>query len=148
MYGGSEEYRGSHRGKGPRNYKRTDDRIKEDLSERLTEDDTVDASSINIEVKQGVVTLEGTVEQRWLKHRIEDMAESCSGVRDVVNHIRVERNGSYGSSSMSGSGSSSGSGSMSSGSSSAMSSGSSSGSTGSSSGSSSGRTTGSSGTSS
>ena len=43
--------------------------------------------------ENGVVTLEGTVEQRWIKHSVEDMAEACSGVKDIVNHLRVARAG-------------------------------------------------------
>lgn len=81
------------RGRGPRNYQRSDQRISEDLCERLTDDDDVDASNIEIEVKQGVVTLTGTVGERWMKHRAEDLAERCSGVRDVENRIRVLRDG-------------------------------------------------------
>ena len=87
--GGESQARG-YRGRGPRNYVRSDERILEDVSERLTEDDAVDASDIGIDVQNGIVTLNGSVEQRWIKHRVEDIAESCSGVKDVVNHLRVE----------------------------------------------------------
>ncbi|HSM11050.1 MAG TPA: BON domain-containing protein [Lysobacter sp.] len=80
----------SFRGIGPRNYTRSDERIREDVCERLTQDDDLDASEIEIKAEQGVVTLEGTVEERWMKHRAEDIAESCSGVREVDNRIRVE----------------------------------------------------------
>ena len=80
----------SFRGIGPRNYTRSDERIREDVCERLTQDDDLDASEIEIKAEQGVVTLEGTVEERWMKHRAEDLAESCSGVREVENRIRVE----------------------------------------------------------
>jgi len=52
--------------------------------------DDIDASDVSIEVKDGVVTLSGNVEQRWMKHRIEDMADDCSGVKDVRNEIRVQ----------------------------------------------------------
>lgn len=83
--------RGGHRGKGPKGYTRSDERILEDLSERLAEDDDIDASDVAIRVDAGKVTLEGSVEQRWIKHRIEDMAEACRGVVDVVNHLRVAR---------------------------------------------------------
>jgi hypothetical protein len=79
-----------YRGIGPKNYARSDERIREDLNERLTDADEIDASGITVEVSQGVATLSGTVEQRWMKHRAEDLAESCSGVRDVHNQIRVQ----------------------------------------------------------
>jgi osmotically-inducible protein OsmY len=82
---------GGHRGKSPKGYLRSDERIREDLNERLTDDDSIDPSEISIEVKDGIVTLTGSVEQRWMKHRAEDIAEACSGVKDVENQIRVSR---------------------------------------------------------
>ena len=78
-----------HRGKCPKNYMRSDERIREDLNERLTDSDEIDASSITVEVSNGVATLNGTVDQRWMKHRAEDIADGCSGVRDVNNQIKV-----------------------------------------------------------
>jgi osmotically-inducible protein OsmY len=80
----------SFRGRGPKNYTRSDDRIREDLNEQLMDADDVDASDVSIEVKDGVVTLSGNVEQRWIKHRIEDIADDCNGVKDVRNEIRVQ----------------------------------------------------------
>ena len=44
-----------------------------------------------MQVSQGVVTLSGTVAERAMKHRAEDLAERCTGVRDVENRIRVSR---------------------------------------------------------
>ena len=82
--------RTSHRGLGPKNYTRSDERIREDLNERLTDADDIDARGLTVEVNNGIATLTGTVEQRWMKHRAEDLAESCSGVRDVNNQIRVQ----------------------------------------------------------
>jgi hypothetical protein len=85
MYGGR-----SYSGVGPKNYSRSDERITEDLCERLTQDYDIDASEIEVKAEGGVVTLEGTVEQRWMKHRAEDIADSLSGVRQVENRIRVQ----------------------------------------------------------
>jgi osmotically-inducible protein OsmY len=90
---------GGYRGLGPKNYTRSDERIRDDLNERLTDSDEIDASGISVDVNSGVATLTGTVEQRWMKHRAEDLAEACSGVRDVNNQIRVT-NASQGSSTM------------------------------------------------
>lgn len=90
QYGDSDNRGQSHRGHGPKNYTRSDDRIREDLNERLMDADDIDASDVSVEVKDGVVELSGSVEQRWLKHRIEDMADDCSGVKDIRNEIRVQ----------------------------------------------------------
>jgi osmotically-inducible protein OsmY len=79
----------SHRGKGPRNYKRSDERIKEDINDRLSDDPFVDASEIEVTVNAGEVTLTGTVDDRSDKRRAEDLAEAVSGVKNVENRIRV-----------------------------------------------------------
>jgi hypothetical protein len=81
---------GPHRGRGPKGYTRSDERIHEDVCERLTEDRFIDASNVEVTVKNGEVTLSGTVASRGLKHRAEDLAELASGVRHVQNNLRVE----------------------------------------------------------
>ncbi len=81
----------SHRGRGPKGYKRSDERIKEDISDRFSEDHWLDASDIEIEVSGGEVTLSGTVESRAAKYRAEMMAENCSGVIEVQNNLRVTK---------------------------------------------------------
>ncbi|MDO1559225.1 BON domain-containing protein [Brevundimonas sp. 2R-24] len=90
-----DEDRG-HRGRGPKNYTRSDDRIRDDVSDRLSDDWTLDASDIELEVKGGEVTLSGHVDSRWDKRRAEDLVEGCSGVRHVQNNLRIkERDDSY-----------------------------------------------------
>lgn len=80
-------------GAGPRNYARSDDRIREDVCDELSDDGEIDARDIDIEVKDREVTLTGTVPERYMKHRAEDIADSCRGVRDVHNRLRVQRRG-------------------------------------------------------
>lgn len=82
---------GRFAGKGPKGYARSDERIKEQVSERLEEDHNIDATEITVEVKNGEVTLEGSVEDRWMKRQAEDLVEQCSGVKQVHNRIRVEK---------------------------------------------------------
>ena len=92
--GGDASHRGpSHRGKGPKGYERSPERLKEDLCERLTEADDVDASEISVSVRDGIVTLEGSVPERRMKHRAEDIADACPGVKDVENRLKVLRPG-------------------------------------------------------
>jgi len=81
--------RPSFRGIGPKNYERSDDRIREDVCERLSQDEYVDASDIDVTVSGGIVTLTGTIEARGPKRRAEDIAESVGGVRDVQNNLRL-----------------------------------------------------------
>ena len=80
-----------HFGRGPKGYTRSDDRIKEDISERLTDDYSLDASDISVEVRNGVVTLSGQVDERWMKHHAEDLVDRCSGVQDIENRLTINR---------------------------------------------------------
>ncbi|QOY63966.1 BON domain-containing protein [Lysobacter sp. H21R4] len=87
---GSASYgRASYRGVGPKNYTRSDQRITEDVCERLTRCEHVDPSDVSVNVSGGVVSLTGTVRERWMKHRIEDLAAACDGVRSVENRVQV-----------------------------------------------------------
>jgi osmotically-inducible protein OsmY len=82
---------GQFRGRGPKGYTRSDARIGEDVSDRLSDDSWVDASDIEVQVMSAIVTLEGTVPDRDQKRRAEDIAADVSGVQDVTNHLRVRR---------------------------------------------------------
>lgn len=79
------------RGVGPRNYVRSDERIREDICDELSDDGEVDARDIDIEVRDGTVTLSGTVPERYMKHRAEDIADDSRGVTDVENRLRVQK---------------------------------------------------------
>ncbi|OJT18488.1 hypothetical protein BO221_41250 [Archangium sp. Cb G35] len=73
----------------PRGYQRADDRIREDVCERLMEG-PVDVGDVEVTVSNGEVTLMGTVEERWQKRAIEDIACNVRGVHDVHNRVRVK----------------------------------------------------------
>ncbi|MFW7340965.1 BON domain-containing protein [Pollutimonas sp. H1-120] len=77
----------------PKGYTRSDERLREDICERLSHSG-LDVSDVSVEVSQGQVTLEGTVDSRRLKHAIENLADDCLGVQDVDNRIRVQQAGS------------------------------------------------------
>jgi len=89
--GSSSMARGPHWGKGPKGYKRSDERIKEDVCERLAQQGHVDASDVEVRVQNGEITLSGTVSDRNDKRRIEELVENLSGVDDIKNEIRVRR---------------------------------------------------------
>ena len=81
----------SFRGKGPKNWRRPDERIREEVNERLTEHDGIDATDIEVAVENGEVTLSGTVDSRWTKRMAEDVAAQCGGVTDVHNRLRIDQ---------------------------------------------------------
>ncbi|MBS1958486.1 MAG: BON domain-containing protein [Bdellovibrionales bacterium] len=80
----------NHFGKAPKNYKRSDSRLKEEVSEALTFDHGIDASDIDVSVKDGIVTLSGSVPERKMKHEAELCAERVYGVIDVKNDLRKD----------------------------------------------------------
>jgi hypothetical protein len=103
--GGYDQPRGEERpgllrrlfGKGPKGYQRSDERLREDISERLMQAYHIDSSEVTVTVASGKVTLEGTVPDRSMKHAIEDLVDACPGVQDIDNRLRVDRNaGGYG----------------------------------------------------
>jgi hypothetical protein len=76
---------------GPKGYQRSDERLREDISERLMEARQIDSSDVTVEVSAAKVVLEGTVPERRMKHAIEDLVDACPGVQDIDNRIRVRR---------------------------------------------------------
>lgn len=81
---------GQHAGKGPKGYQRSDERIREDVCDRLARHPHIDASEIEVKVSNGEVTLSGAVDERNAKRMSEDLAESVDGVREVHNQLRVQ----------------------------------------------------------
>lgn len=93
FFGGGQAYERdveSHRGRGPQGYRRSDERINDDVHDRLTEDPHIDASGIVASVTDGEVTLTGTVSSRHAKHHAEHIVEDLSGVKHVQNNLRVQ----------------------------------------------------------
>lgn len=86
LFGGGAD---SHRGRGPKGYTRSDTRIHDDVADALTADHWVDASDIDVSVKDAEVTLGGEVTHREDRRRAEDLAERVMGVKHVKNNLRV-----------------------------------------------------------
>jgi hypothetical protein len=82
---------GPHYGRGPRNYQRTDERIREDVCERLAQHSYLDASDIEVVVLNADVTLQGSVNDRWAKRTAEEIAEGVWGVKQVHNQLRLSQ---------------------------------------------------------
>lgn len=82
-------------GVGPRGYRRSDDRIEEDVCNVLMKDRNIDASDIEVHVRDGIVTLSGTVDSRMEKIEAEMAVENISGVEDVQNQLKLKKWGDY-----------------------------------------------------
>ena len=85
----SEHRRGRFFGRGPKGYRRSSERIQEEISDRLMTHPDIDASDIEVRVGDGIVTLTGTVEDRHEKRLAEYIAEDALGVDDVDNQLKV-----------------------------------------------------------
>ena len=86
-----ESQHAPYAGRGPKDYKRSDDRVREEICDCMTDDPLLDASEIVVQVSNGEVTLSGSVSSREQKRRAEDVAERVSGVTDVTNQLRIVR---------------------------------------------------------
>lgn len=80
-----------HFGKGPKGYRRSDNRVKEEVSEALYCDPNIDATEIEVEVKDGTVFLRGSVESRLMKRTAEDCIDHLIGVEDVRNEMTITK---------------------------------------------------------
>lgn len=89
--GALRDHDASHRGKGPRGYTRSDERVFEDVCEALFLSPNVDASDIEVKVKEGIVYLHGNVDRRESKRFAELAIENISGVHDVQNQLIIQR---------------------------------------------------------
>ena len=88
---------GPHAGRGPRNFRRSDSNIEEDINERLTEHSWIDATDVEVSVETGEVTLRGRVDNHEAKELAETISGSVFGVRSVNNQIRVKQSEQEGS---------------------------------------------------
>jgi osmotically-inducible protein OsmY len=85
--------RGDARGPTPKDLRRGDREIQEQVCESLTVHAEFDVDDIEVDVEQGEVTLSGTVRSRWAKLYAEDLAAGIVGVRDVTNEVRIVSRG-------------------------------------------------------
>lgn len=76
-------------GKGPRNWTRSDQRIKEDVCEELYDSPYVDASDIEVQVDNGIVTLKGWVNTREEKIEAVHCIEGLIGVKEIRNELMM-----------------------------------------------------------
>ncbi len=75
---------------GPKGYRRPDDRIRDEVCERIARSG-IDAREVEVAVETGEVTLTGTVGSRDDKRTLEDVADDVFGVEDVHNQLRLQR---------------------------------------------------------
>jgi len=67
----------------------SDDSIHDLVKRKLANDPDVKGGALDIDVKDGVVTLRGKVETDKLKQKAEHLAKKITGVKKVVNEIQL-----------------------------------------------------------
>jgi hypothetical protein len=77
-------------GRGPKGYRRSDERILDDVAERMARS-WINLEWVEVRVENGEVTLTGFVESREDKRDLEDIADDVFGVEEVRNELRVRR---------------------------------------------------------
>lgn len=75
----------------PRPIQRSDAQLYEDICEALMHRDDLDSSDVTVAVREGEVTLEGSVPCRPMRYLAEDIAAAHPAAREVENRIRVRR---------------------------------------------------------
>jgi hyperosmotically inducible protein len=71
--------------------KHTDDYITDSVRQKLAADTVVKGGDLEVVVKDGVVTINGKVRESRQKDRADRIAKHVSGVKSVINNIKVEK---------------------------------------------------------
>jgi hypothetical protein len=95
---GGEAYRRTYAGRGPKGYRRSDERVLEEVSQALEDHPAIDASNVEVACQNGEIVLKGTVEDRRMKRLAESCIEELPGVKDVRNELRMQMQGREGAS--------------------------------------------------
>jgi hypothetical protein len=80
---------GIYWGAGPKGYLRSDIKIADEISEKLARRGDLDASQIEVDVREGDVTLRGTVKDRASRQLTEAICYSVLGVKDIHNELAL-----------------------------------------------------------
>lgn len=85
-----DKIREKRRSRGPKGYRRSDDRLQDAVCERIARSG-IDASDVEVKVENAEVTLTGNVWSRRDKWWLEDLVDDVFGVEEVHNQLRVAR---------------------------------------------------------
>jgi osmotically-inducible protein OsmY len=71
----------------------SDNAISDEVRIKLTSDPVVKGGDLKADVKDGVVTLSGTVTDQQQKDKAKKLAGKVKGVKQVINNIAVSKSG-------------------------------------------------------
>jgi hypothetical protein len=78
-------------GVGPKGYRRSSERLKEEAFSLLQRNRDLDASEIEVEVKDEIIILKGNVKSRSDKRLAERIVEEIHGIEDVYNFLTINK---------------------------------------------------------
>ena len=81
----------SYAGIGPKNYRKSDESIKDEVCEMLYWSPDVDSRRVDVLVENGVVKLQGFVDSRHAKRTSEAIIEDIFGVVDIQNELIITK---------------------------------------------------------
>ncbi|WP_321477451.1 BON domain-containing protein [uncultured Paludibaculum sp.] len=73
--------------------KASDDMIYDQVRRKLANDPDVKGGTLEVEVKDGTVTIKGSVENDKLKSKAERITKKVKGVKGVVNQLVIKPRG-------------------------------------------------------
>ena len=75
----------------PRGLRRSDEQIMDEIESLLDQQGQVDASAIQVDVKDGIVTLSGNVGSSLEMRRVEGIVQNVLGVSDINNELTLRQ---------------------------------------------------------
>lgn len=80
-----------YQGRGPKGWKRSDERIKDEVCSALKHSLEVDASELEVDVKDHCVYMKGSLPTKGMRIVAEDLVGSVPGVEDVFTQIKIKK---------------------------------------------------------
>lgn len=71
---------------------KSDTELEKEIHHKLISDPDLDNSHIHLSIKEGKVTLRGTLNSYWDEYAIEFAVKSVEGVKEVVNVLNININ--------------------------------------------------------
>ena len=70
--------------------KPSDGMVYDQVRMKLANDPDIKGGALTVEVKEGVVTVQGRVDKERARHKIDGVVKKVKGVQSVINQVKVE----------------------------------------------------------
>ena len=70
---------------------RPDERLHQDILEAFADHEELESDEINVEIRNGMVTLSGYVPDGWMRNFAEDLVRPIVGVKHIDNDIQTQK---------------------------------------------------------